>query len=52
MTAVNNLLFGRSGRISSLCCGHPLERRQAANVVDEVLQADLKARPDNSDDAQ
>ena len=34
-----------------LCGSHPLEHRQASNVVGEVLQAELKAGPDNSDRA-
>ncbi len=35
--------------ILALCGRHPLQRREAVHVVDEILQSDLCLRPHNSD---
>ena len=41
--------FGRFGRTRPLCGSQPLQRHKAADVVDEVLQADLDLRPRDAD---
>ncbi len=42
---------GRRGQTPTSCRGHPVQRREAAHVIDEVLQADLGACPDDADRA-
>src|SRR5262245_20925565 len=42
---------GCCGRAPPSCCGHPLERDDAAHVVGQILQADLGARPHDADGA-
>ena len=43
--------FGALRADSASCGGHPVQRHQAPNVVGEVLQADLGARPHDADRA-
>jgi hypothetical protein len=42
---------GRCGQTPPSCGGHPFQRHEAANVVGQVLQADLGARSHNADRA-
>ena len=39
----------RLGRSPRSCNGHPFERHEAADVVDQVLQSDLGSRSDDAD---
>src|SRR5205814_9812442 len=43
--------FGALRADSASCGGHPVQRHQAPNVIGEVLQADLGARPHDADRA-
>src|SRR5262245_27774371 len=52
----SRLLFSPTASVGTLqttppssCRGGPFQRRQAANVVGQVLQADLGARPHDAD---
>ena len=42
---------GAAGGLRGSCDGHPVQRHEAAHVVGEVLQADLGARPHDTDRA-
>ena len=39
----------RLGRADPLCCSHPFQRHQPADVVGEVLQSDFGFRPRDAD---